>query len=287
MPTMRQSTLGTADTCLKRIEFQLQDPPYASNVNRAIGTGYHAGLATYYMAVMAGQPASWSKILDDAREAFQEDVEKAGDNFSWVYQPKSHRVEEKILTPEEAEQFIHDTLHRYFNDGHHWDAQPFWKEEGYSVVAVEVQFDQDWPEVPGWRRGGTIDLVLGRSDGFYTVVDHKTAKRKWDKRKGTPTNPQMAWYMRAWSEYANVPMGRILTVYDIMGFDGSFERRQVFRTPHQVELTMRRAADLAQLIDRGGPFPASPDSFLCAKAWCDFWDQCPYGAGLKFDEYAA
>ncbi|HEX7099319.1 MAG TPA: PD-(D/E)XK nuclease family protein [Acidimicrobiia bacterium] len=284
---MRQSLMGTADTCLKRVEFILQDPEYRSNVNRAMGTGYHAGLAEHYMGLMRGEPTTWEAVVRAAEDAFHEDVEKAGNRFSWVYQPKGSRIEEKIFSPEEAVELMTSTLFRYFDEGHSWDQQPIWKEAGLFVVAVELEFNQDFPEAPGWRRGGTIDLVLATPDGWYTLVDHKTAKKKWSRDKGTPTNPQFGWYMQAWSQHANVPLGRINTFYDIMSFDGHFERRQVFRTPHQVELTIRRAAELANLIDRGGPFPANPGSFLCHKEWCDFWSECPYGVGLKFDEYAA
>src|SRR5690606_39199314 len=47
--TMRQSTLGTADTCLHRLQY-LFDPnvPRKGSVIRTIGTGYHAGIAEYY-----------------------------------------------------------------------------------------------------------------------------------------------------------------------------------------------------------------------------------------------
>ena len=59
-----------------------------------------------------------------------------------------------------------------------------------------------------------------------------------------------------------------------------FWRRQEVRTADQIAATMSHAEQVAALIDAGGPFLPSPDSFLCSAAYCDHWNRCPFGAAF-------
>src|SRR5690606_29992373 len=101
--TMRQSTLGTADTCLHRLQY-LFDPnvPRKGSVIRSIGTGYHAGIAEYYFRRRQGtlwdgiHPSlqEQAEFLLAAEAAFDEDVSEH-ELFDWRYQPRTYRQEEK------------------------------------------------------------------------------------------------------------------------------------------------------------------------------------------------
>jgi hypothetical protein len=274
--TMRQSTATTADICLQRLEYYL-DPgtPKKGSVNRSMGTGYHAGHAHSYLERRAGRKANLLEVGDAAVEAFDADVAE-NEVFDWRYQPQNYRQQEVVFDRDQAIQTMIQAIKRYYDEGHEWGPD-------YEVVAVEMSFDLPWPEMPGWRRSGTIDLVLAK-DGQYILDDHKTARKPWQKSKGGPTNPQAAWYQAAWGEYSG--SDNMAFVYSVMPFEGAFERRLATRTPKQVEMTLRRVADIARLIDQGGPFPPNPESFLCSEAYCDYWSICPYGSVLNFQDAA-
>lgn len=277
---MRQSLAGTADTCLYRVPFTLdRTRPYAAGVNRALGTGYHAGLDVHYTAQIEN-PNTRVPIQDikiAAFHAFAMEVEKAGDTFDWEYQAQTSRQPQVILDYDSACDMIEGALDRYFRESRYWPMTQ------YKVLGVEQPFLLPWPEVPGWHRAGSIDLILQDTHtgtGMIIGVDHKTAKKKWAKNKGTASNsPQAAFYVRAIREMYDAP--EVAFVYDVMGFDGTFERRPAYRSDQVVEVTHQKMAMLAELIDKGGPFPPSPDSFLCSKSYCDYWDECPFGATLN------
>jgi hypothetical protein len=272
----RQSTLNNGDVCLKRLEHQFfHDIPKRGSVNRGIGTGYHAGMATYYGARLAtgAETATWDEILESAIEAFDEDLAE-NEVYDWRFQVKGYRTEEIVFTRDDAIEMLRESLTRYFDEGHQWPLD-------WQVVAVEMMFDQPW--IPTWNRSGSIDLVLADAER-YVLDDHKTAKTKWKKGKNGASNPQVAWYMKAWREHAGLDYYPEM-YYDIMGLlDKTFERRPAPRSDRQVELTLARAVDTFTLIDKGGPFPPNTESFLCSQAYCDYWDPCPYGKGLSFTE---
>lgn len=276
---MRQSTLGAADTCLKRLDFIFDpDIPKKGSVNRGIGTGYHGGLAHSYMKRLAGEAwntqAAAKEIVEVAVDTFDADHDSV-EVYDWRYQVQAYRTDEVVFTRNDAITKIREALARYFSQDLYWP-------ETFQVIAVELSFDQAW--IPGWNRSGTIDLVLW--DGArYILVDHKTAKKKWAKNKGMPSNPQAAWYIQAWREHSGTQDATFY--YDVMGLnDESFTRRHAPRSDKQIDLTLSRAAEITRLIDQGGPFPPNVDSFLCSEAYCDFWHRCPYGSTLSFEEAA-
>jgi hypothetical protein len=280
---LRQSTIGAADTCLKRLEFIYSPEPIPKkgSVNRGIGTGYHAGLAHSYQARMLGD--TWTtqsfarEVVEVAVNTFDADHDE-NEVYDWRYQVKAYRTDELVFDRNMAVTKISEALARYFSESLYWP-------EPFQVIAVELSFDQAW--IPGWNRSGTIDLVLW--DGArYILVDHKTSKKKWAKNKGMPSNAQAAWYIHAWQQHAGLDELTSTFYYDVMGLnDETFTRRHAPRTQNQIDLTLSRGADIARLIEQGGPFPPNVESFLCSEAYCDFWTVCPYGSGLSFEEEAA
>lgn len=285
---MGQSVINNADICLKRIEFDwFTDQPTKGNVNRSIGTGYHAGNAEGYLQRMHGEPHDQDKICEVAVQTyhasleFDEYTQTKVDVFDWVYQPSTYRAPKIELTPKTGQVVVEQLVDFYWNQDCAWDAT-------YQVIAVEYTFDMDYPGAPaGWRRGGTVDLIVAR-DGQYILDDHKTSRKKWNKQKGSATNPQAAWYMDMWEQHSGA--NDVTFAYDVMAINldpedklayPSFERRLAPRSRAQIELTLERGRQLAQLIDQGGPFLPSPDSFLCSPHYCDFWKVCPHGAVLN------
>lgn len=287
---MGQSIISQANTCLKRVEYMFFDPqPQRGHVNTSMGTGYHAGLAHYYLDRRAegffepsdGQILSY---VETAINTFDADVEIDGYTgepnvtFDWRFQPKTYRAEEITYDRAMAVEALSNLVRRYFVDGHYWQAN-------YDVVAVEQRLQMSFDGMPGWRRGGGIDLVLAEARTGYVLVDQKTSRKKWAKNKGMPTDPQAAWYIKAWQDWSGTR--EVIFVYDVIGHDGSFERRLAPRTERQVEVTLMRGREIARLIDQGGPFPPNPESFLCSEAYCNFWNVCPYGKVLNFVGEAA
>jgi len=206
---MRQSTLGNADACLRRMQYDLETPrtEYHSGSVRAVGTAYHAGLETYYRARLSGGPWGLDRSLLDAWNSFADEVARAGERFLWD--------EEKFPTADLARERIETMVTTYFEAGHQWPDE-------FEVLGVEVPFD-----LPFWGdhvRAGTMDLVLRDPAGFVIGVDHKTAGRAWPKGKEHPRkNNQAPWYTAALIElYPGAPGYRF--VFDVMTYAGRFER---------------------------------------------------------------
>ena len=286
---MGQSVIGQGDVCLKRIEYDwFHDTPILGGVNRSIGTGYHAGNAEGYLQRMHGNPVDVDRMVEAAVHTFYASIEfdeytqKPVDQFDWTYQPSTYRAPQIVLMPEQAAVVVEQLVRAYWA-GNQWS-------DDYQTVAVEFSMDMDYPGAPeGWRRGGTVDLILAR-DGQYILDDHKTARKAWAKNKGTPTNPQAAWYVDMWRHHSGST--NVTFAYDVMAINlnpedkmayPSFERRLAPRTTEQIEATLEKGRMLAQLIDQGGPFLPSPDSFLCSPHYCDHWKRCPFGSTLNLE----
>ena len=282
---MSQSIIGQGDTCLKRIEYDFfHDTPVVGNVSRLIGSAYHAGLAEGYAALMRGETVNVDDTVSAATDAFLKGVEwddyvdKPVDEFSWTYQPKTYRAPHIELRPVEATQIV-GQLVRYY-----WQTEA----RNTQVIAVEFRVNLPYPGAPaGWDRGGGIDLVTV-DDAGYLLVDHKTSRKKWAKKKVSPTHPQAAWYIDEWRTYANTD--QVKFEFDVMAInldpetllaDPSLERWPAPRTQAQIDMTLERGRDLAVLIEKGGPFLPNPESFLCSPHYCDHWKICPYGSTLN------
>lgn len=270
---LRQSTIGTADTCLQRLEYDL-DPsiPYGTGEGRANGTAYHAGLEWYYSFRKAGGTVE----LDDAdchvmrlcvEECFDEEIRKGGDSFRWDTDRDTALVK------------VFKMLDAYFANEHYWPSE-------YEVVGVETTFMMplyqpmrglyENVEVPGWVVKGTIDLVLRDPNGWLVVVDHKTAKRPWKKGKEShrSTN-QPAWYVH-WLRQLKAQQ-EVAFVFDVMTYGGVFERRPTTVEQCHIDGVLKKAELVTRLIEQGGPYPPNVSSFLCSVQWCDHYGRCPFG----------
>ena len=261
---LRQSTLGTADTCHKRLQFDL-DPltPSTTGPYRVFGTAYHAGVEAHYLG---------AEIVPAVDAVFDGDEAKSiddwGDDWVDLEYARTHCLE--LVSASLA--------HSWLNF------------DGVEVIGTEVTLFANLPR-PDWIVKGTLDLVLAGEyirnnfDVDHLVVDHKTARRKWPKGKeaARKTN-QPAWYTfwwgLLWAKAHGGDMPRVGFVFDVMAHDKTFQHRWPDVTPAQKEAVLAKAALVCDLIDNDGPYLPNTQSFLCSAKWCDHWQQCPFGEAL-------
>lgn len=263
---LRQSTLGDADACLRRMQYSIERDVYSAGSVRAVGTGYHAGLATHYQYRMAGiEPATMDEIVNSACLAFDQEVEKA-DEFLW---------DKEFPDTQSAHEAIERMVNVYFEDEHQWPST--WR-----VRAIEQPFEL--PLDPHTISSHGIDLVLEDEVGYIVGVDHKTGGKMWPEAKSSPRKSNQAalytWALRRL--YPGATGYRF--VFDIMTYAGNFARRISDPGPEHEAAVLVKARQLASLYEgmrgNGLDLPANPASNLCSPKWCDHWDFCPHGAVL-------
>lgn len=250
--SLRQSTMGTADVCLRRVGFEL-DPAVAGGTSEAriCGTAYHAGLEAHYNG-------GATSPLVAARETF----DAISEGFDRWEQGSRQEALERVMS----------MIRRYFEDGCQWDLS-------HQVIGVE----QEWyaPLNEGLCLRGTIDLVLRAPGGGIILVDHKTAGRKWQKGKESARkNNQATLYLWAWWRLTG-ELGRFS--FDVMTYAGDFERRVVTRESNEFTGMLQKAISLANLLDicPVEMLPPNTTSPLCSEKFCDFWAVCPWGQALE------
>ena len=261
---LRQSTLGTADTCHKRLQYDM-DPnvPYSTGPYRVFGTGYHAGVEAHYLGAPIAPAVN--SVFNSEEAALVHDW---GEDWIDAEQAQAHCL-----------QLVSDSLqHSWLNF------------DGIEVIGTEITM---WADLPAadWVMKGTVDLVLGgpfikeRFEVDHMIVDHKTARRKWAKnRENARKTNQPCWYAFWWAMlWAQAYGGDMPTVgfcFDIMTHKMEFQRRWPDVTDAQKSAVLSKAALVCELIDSDGPFLPNTQSFLCSSKWCDHWQICPFGASL-------
>lgn len=276
---LRQSTIGTADTCLQRLEYDL-DPsiPYGTGEGRANGTAYHAGLQWYYdrrqsQGFFIPLTRDLMAMHDFVEATYDDEIRKGGESFRWDTDRDTALAK------------VFKLVDTYLANEHYWPAE-------YEVVGVEITFmmplegrfplnEQLEDSANVWVVKGTIDLVLRDPNGWLVVVDHKTAKRPWKKGKEShrSTN-QPAWYVH-WLRQLKAQQ-EVAFVFDVMTYGGVFERRPTMVEQCHIDGVLKKAELVTRLIEQGGPYPPNVSSFLCSVQWCDHWNRCPFGG--SFDQ---
>jgi len=266
--TVRQSTLGDIDICLRRAQANVagllkrKESQYAMQ-----GTAYHVGLESYYLARQRKgryfEPSTTEVLgyCKAAEEAFENIVLDAGADDREVVLKDSIDVCLDQVTA---------MVLAYFADGFYWP-------ENFQVVDVEWRFNHPFTDT--WRMSGTADLVLfNRDTGKLILDDHKTAGKMWPERKADPMrHPQPAWYVKA-AQVEFPEMNGYEFFFSVMRRDAQKFRRYP-ATPSQahIDALTERAEQSAALFDLGTPLPTNTTSFLCTQEFCDFWDRCPSG----------
>ena len=281
--TLHQSDINTAEICTLRLHYSKQpDRVYTSDVNRAMGTAYHAGLAEYYLSRKNGKFLEVKDSISVALEAFRHEVAISDpDMFSWTFQEQTSRLDRIDLDYKEASAMISDLVAQYYEQGRMWP-------EEYEVIMVEESFllpleYQDNGSVEFAQnmtvRKGTVDLVLRGPDGWYRIVDHKSDKKKWPKGKETHRKtPQPGYYIGALQELLEDE--NVTFVYDIASWQGDFQRIDAPRTKAQIEAVKQKAKATALVLE-GNAFMPNTTSFLCTERFCDYWYHCPFGEALE------
>lgn len=259
---MRQSTIGSGDICLQRLDYDIRRPRNVGSEARAKGTAFHAGVEHIYRTGDINLPVM--KAL--ASEALATEVGLSKDGFFWKTDFGT------------CEGMLHKMLDHYVEKENYWDLSKF------TVVAVEWRFDQPW--IPGWHRSGTVDLIMVGPDGWIYIVDHKTGGSKWreGKEKARQT-PQPIWYTEAVLQWWHDTYGedRPSTFYFDITYQSmktgkvGFDRRVATWSQHQQEMVHHKAEGYARLVDAGGPFFPNQQHYLCHHEYCDHWSICPYG----------
>ena len=276
---IHQSDINTAEICHLRLSYsKAPDRAYTSDINRAMGTGYHAGLALYYLCRMNGDLADKGDCVSEALSALRREIALADEEvFSWTYQQETAREKRIDLDLSEAENMLSALIVAYFDQGRVWPDE-------YEVKMVEKSimlplFTDDAHPEGMWARKGTGDLVLQGPDGWHRIVDHKTAKKKWQKNKESHRNtPQPGFYIGALQEV--LQDNNVTFTYDIASWKGDFQRIDAPRSVAQVDAVMSKAQLTAGLLE-GNTFLPNTTSFLCTERFCDYWLKCPYGEILE------
>lgn len=272
---LRQSTVNDYTICGMRAKYRQENPTHhRGSVMRAAGTGYHAGVARGYLAIMNGEVPDLQTCIDAALEDTERELEYATDGFDWRYQAKSAKFEEDVWDKAKLMDLVERTVIMYFEQNRWWPA------DRYTVLGVELPFRQTFKPRPEHDRTGTMDLVVQDNEtGWVHVVDHKLTKRKWYASKAQPfQSVQAAWYVDATKELFSTDA--VTFTYDVMTVAGDFSRIGAHRTEAHIEVSLQQAALVSDVIENGGPYTPNPTSFLCHESYCDWWEKCPFGKTL-------
>lgn len=245
---MRQSLINSSDICLKRTGYQ-SEGLWAPSEPALVGTAYHAGLEAFF---------NGEEQFESVVKAFAVLTQADQDGFEW-------------------ETSLQDAIDRVANM-----LQAYWPNAWHDtieVIGTELSFTEPW--INGWQAHGTVDLLFRNDyDGRLVIDDHKTAKRKWPANKHDIRHSvQSAWYCYwIWQQYAEMPS----FVYSIMTYAGFFERRWVNPTMEQMLTVVKKAENLAYLLDNVpvSHLPTNTTTPLCSEKYCPAWEACPCGAEL-------
>lgn len=151
---VRQSYLGAADSCLRKLQYDLTIPGRRSGSARAIGTAYHAGLEHLYLERAAGRrdEVTYTSMLSEADKAFDQEARSEG--FLW---------DEEWPDKDTCMRTVAEMLKVFWEEGHEWP-------ENWTVMGVEHRFSMEWE---GHQRVGTVDLIMLDPNGWIVVEDHK------------------------------------------------------------------------------------------------------------------
>lgn len=278
-----QSMLGNADTCMRGFQYALQRPAWVKQVggaDRAVGTGYHAALASYYEERITNPSAlpDVAKMIAEGQRIFEVSTtidlydNTPIEQFKWS---------DRVPNQSEAFTLIDQMVTSYINEG-------WWLGLEHEIVAVELNERFTDPTTGRTFKLGA-DLV-SRLGTTVRLTDHKTSGKAWPQGKESPRKQNQSalytWAARQkWDDAT-----RIEFAFDIIMFPGArtpvrFERRITVPTPEHEHAVVNKALDLMNLyetvvVGQGRDLPANPASTLCNPKWCDYWDGCPHGAAL-------
>ena len=255
MRHLSKTSIGNGDICLRRMGYYM-DPaiPKTTGAPRALGVAYHAGLEAFY-----GDQDDHNAV------AFRSLTEQ------WATYP--YLADDMPLGTARVK--LSEMLLAYQELG-------VWDRSQWEVEGSEVAFYA--PLTADWFTQGYVDLVLrNRITGRLVIVDHKTAAKKWKAGKGSArTDEQAPLYKWAWWTLTGERPDDFY--YDVMTYDGQFERRLIQVTDAQIQAVLDRAISYTAVLD-AVPLDRLPTSgvghFLCSEKWCDHWAICPAGAAAR------
>ncbi len=284
--TITQSLLSSADDCLRKFQYGLQRPVWVRQIasaDRAVGTGYHAGLAHYYEQRIDNPSAlpDKARMINAAVAVFATSIETdlytglPVDDFRWT---------DRVPDLATAHKLIGELITAYVDN-------EWWIGLEHTVLAVELNEQFTDPESGlVFKLGADVVTSIGTT---LRLHDHKTAGKAWPQGKESPRkqnqSPLYTWAARQkWPD-----MERVEFAFDIITYPGPrtpvrFERRVTTPTPAHEQAVVGKAIDLLHLyqtavVEHGRDLPANPSSTRCNPKWCDYWDGCSHGAALDGD----
>jgi hypothetical protein len=278
-----QSMLGNADKCLRSFQFAMTRPAWfvpTGGADRALGTGYHAALASYYTLRLTNPTAlpdveamvgEGCRIFDVSMVTDLYDNTAVG-RFIWS---------DKI--PDQAT--AHDLIRQLVT---YYVAENCWIPLDHQILAVELNEVVTDPESGRSFKLG-CDVASLAPDGYVDITDHKTGGKAWAANKHDPRKQNQS-PLYTWAARRFFGAERTRFVFDIITLPGArtpikFDRRVTEPTPAHEAAVVAKAVDLMELFETmhvglGRDLPANPASTLCSPKWCDYWDGCPHGAAL-------
>lgn len=276
---VRQSTLGDADVCQRRMQYSLESPVYHAGATRAVGTAYHAGLEwAYSQEIRTGVWPDHRMASIEACEVFDRTANMEPSHESELTKvPGQFLWDDTFPDRATAHEKIEFMLKAFWEaEGAHWESP-------WNVLELERGFS-----LPLWgdehTRNGSIDLIGVDPDGYVFAEDHKTSGKAWNYNKHHARKQNQApFYVAALKElYPDAPGYRFF--YGIMTYKGVFDRRESIVTDEHIAAVDMKAVQVVTLYqglrNSGLDLPANPSSTLCSPKYCDHWDICPYGETL-------
>lgn len=267
---VRQSTLNSASECSLRAWFDINGRVKPSTGRAAaVGTGVHAGIEHYYLT------GDIEHMADVAVEAYRhETMFIAADQYP---DGRAAGIEEDTVD-------ITRTIAAWqkMRDQVDWTLRPG------RVVGVEVEWFASLDIDPHWGAKGTVDLVHWNPDtATLSLVDHKTTRRAWTKRKASPiVSTQAGFYAKYAAPLIAEELGirtpvNVTWTYDIyvlLKNSVNFVRHGPYLITEEImRLTDRRVEAFIESFDPNVEPVPNPSSALCSPKYCPAWDFCPYG----------
>ena len=285
MARVRQSTMGSFTKCAYQMHHQLSGKyGYRSGIARGLGTAIHAGLEVHYRERKNGEPLSNVDVYVDAVVASLDAEVDKSESFNWTFQQQTMRKDELILDRESSIVMLDELIRLYFSEG--WGYP-----DDYEILEVEISFDLPPPSGKHMAHG-TGDLLIRDPRGRLILADHKTSKDfPTRSRWGPNDSPQAPYYTWAVSQLFDTPIEDIGFFYDVLAWaprrpgrgnelnpKDRFARFEETCTRQQVESVVSQANIIGDLVDAEA-FAPDTTGWWCSKNFCDFWQECQFGAG--------
>src|SRR5262249_23493725 len=125
---------------------------------------------------------------------------------------------------------------------------------------------------------GTIDLIDGPEGAPEIIRDLKTSEKAPSDRAAELSQQLSMYSLIRYAEIGRLA-GRLILDY-LVRTPLRREKRHVLlettRDAEDMRVLVNRLNVAVETVKRGTFVPTSPDSWYCARAYCEYYDDCPY-----------